>query len=76
MTAPAGAIVRLYVDTRIPVDVGWCVQTQTGRRYDVLECRLQVRGKHAGTRRHLVVRVMAEDEPDLPQICPIRWYRR
>lgn len=50
MTAPAGAIVRLYVDTRLPLEVGDGIVTGTGRRYEVLELRVQERGKWAGIR--------------------------
>lgn len=75
MTAPAGAIVRLYVDTRLPIEVGDGIQTQTGRRYEVQHVRIQERGKHVG-RKHLVVRVCAPDDLILGNIVPIRWYRR
>jgi len=76
VTAPAGAIVKLYLDTGWTVREGDVIQTQTGRAYRVLELRRQERGRHAG-RWHLVVVVLAPGElaPD-DRIIPIRWYRR
>lgn len=76
MTAPAGAIVGLYVDTRLPFEVGDGITTQTGRRYEVVEKRTQERGRYAGIRNHLRCRVMYPDEPDRDHVIPIRWYRR
>ena len=75
MTAPAGAVVRLYVDTRFPLAVGEGIHTPTGRRYEILEHRVQERGKHAG-RQHLVVRVMDPSEPELERSTGIWWYAR
>lgn len=76
MTAPAGAVVRLYVDTRTPLAVGGGIHTGTGRRYEILEHRVQQRGAHAGHRQHLVCRVMHPDEPDLESSLQIWWYVR
>jgi hypothetical protein len=76
MAAPPGAVVKLYVDTDRMLQVGDGVTTQTGRRYEILELRVQARGKWAGIRRHLVCRVMHPDEPDRDYWIPIRWYRR
>lgn len=77
MTAPAGAIVSIYVDLAACVDVGDVIETQTGRRYSVLTKRVQARGAHVG-RQHLRVLVMAPDDP-LPtsgMLHRIVWYRR
>lgn len=52
MTAPVGAIVRLYVDLRARVHYLDVIETGTGRRYLVLEVRVQQRGKRRG-RQHL-----------------------
>lgn len=76
MTAPAGAVVHLYVDTRHPLAPGGGIHTPTGRRYEILQRRLQERGRRAGIRQHLVVRVMHPDEPDLDESLEIRWYPR
>lgn len=57
MTAPAGAIVRLYVDLLARVEADHIIRTQSGRRYRVLTVRVQARGKHAG-RQHLVCSVL------------------
>lgn len=77
MAAPAGALVKLYVDSRIQLDVGHVVMTQTGRRYIVQTHRVQARGKWAGIRQHITAIVMADDEPTpLVPILEIRWYRR
>jgi len=77
MTAPAGAIVKLYLDTRREILPGDVVETQTGRRYLVQSVRIQERGKHVG-RKHLSVVVLAADEPTPPgaMVIVIRWYRR
>ncbi|QDP45538.1 hypothetical protein SEA_FUZZBUSTER_54 [Microbacterium phage FuzzBuster] len=77
MAAPAGAVVKLYVDTRWSIERGDVIKTQSGRRYLVESVRIQERGKHAG-RKHLVVIVMAQDDPtpEDANVIPIRWYRR
>lgn len=86
MTAPAGAVVSLYVDLRTEVSVDDIIETQSGRRYQVLAARVQQRGKHIG-RQHLRCRVMGEDErhpyegmtpehPWIPTVHRIRWYSR
>lgn len=78
MTAPAGALVKLYVDSRHRLDVGHVVITQSGRRYLVQSSRVQARGKWAGIRQHFTAIVLAADEPtpDDAPILEIRWYRR
>jgi hypothetical protein len=58
MTAPAGAIVALHVDLEARVATGDVIATQTGRRYRVLDVRVQGRGWHVG-RQHLRVVVLA-----------------
>lgn len=78
MAAPAGALVKLYVDSLTKIDVGHIVQTQTGRRYLVQTYRMQTRGKLAGIRQHFTAIVLGPDEPT-PAGAPvleIRWYRR
>ncbi|WP_449408019.1 hypothetical protein [Microbacterium maritypicum] len=78
MSAPAGAIVKLYVDSRRRLNVGDVVETQTGRRYVVQTHRVQERGKHAGIRQHITAIVLSPDEPnpDGAKVLQIRWYRR
>jgi len=76
MTAPAGAIVGIYVDLKACVDVGDVIETTSGRRYSVVAKRVQARGKHVG-RQHLRVSVMAPDDP-LPAtgiLHRIVWYQ-
>jgi hypothetical protein len=74
--APAGSIVKLYVDSDQLIREGHVVETRSGRRYLVLTVRLQTRGKYIG-RHHLSALVVGEDE-----LCPapvthrIRWYKR
>lgn len=84
MTAPAGAIVGLYVDLVARVEVGDVIETQTGRQYQVVERREQTRGKHAG-RQHLRCLVLDERGAGLviadvevrePVVHRIRWYSR
>lgn len=75
MTAPVGAIVKLYIDGRYRLREGDVVQTESGRRYDVLTVRVQERGRHIG-RQHFTARVMAPDEPPRERWVVIRWYPR
>lgn len=83
MTAPAGAVVRIYVDLAATVEPGHVIQTQTGRRYRVIDVRRQSRGKHAG-RQHLQCMVLGDRlesrmtvrEWMATTIHEIRWYRR
>lgn len=77
MKAPAGAIVKLYVDLVAPVDLNHIIETQTGRRYAVLDVRVQQRGKHAG-RQHLNCIVLGDDEKigEQSTVHRIRWYAR
>lgn len=75
-TAPDGAIVSLYVDLVSRVADGDIIQTGTGRRYHVLEVRVQQRGKHAG-RQHLRCLVMSRgDKLAHATVHQIRWYSR
>lgn len=67
---------KVWCDTLVPIEPGDGITTSTGRRYEVLEQRMQSRGAHAGTRQHLVLRVMFDDEPGRDRVIPIRWYRR
>lgn len=80
MTAPAGAIVGLYVDLVSPVHVGDVIETQTGRRYQAIAVRIQLRGKNTG-RQHLRVVVLGPDDPvtaigERQRTHRIRWYAR
>lgn len=85
MTAPAGAIVRLYVDLVARVKIDDVIETQSGRGYRVLSAREQERGKHAG-RQHLQCLVLTaawqEDAVAWAEwmgfstIHQIRWYKR
>ncbi|GAA1915225.1 hypothetical protein GCM10009775_04570 [Microbacterium aoyamense] len=79
MPSPTGAIVGLYVDSRLFVLApGDMIRTQTGRSYEVVEARVQQRGKWAGIRQHLRVVVLEHDAPvrEDQRVMPIRWYRR
>ncbi len=76
MTAPAGAIVVLYVDLVAQVAGGDVIETQTGRRYRVVLVRVQHRGRHAG-RQHLRCLVLGDDdEVGAATVHRISWYRR
>jgi hypothetical protein len=85
MTAPAGAIVSLYVDLRASVADNDVIETQTGRRYRVLDVRVQQRGKHVG-RQHLRCIVLGDEgehddlnrsaDPRMSAVHRIRWYER
>lgn len=80
MTAPVGAVVRIYVDLLDQVAQGDIIQTGTGRRYSVIGVRVQKRGKHAG-RQHLQCLVVANDWlPETPEpgakMHTIQWYKR
>ena len=79
MKAPAGAVVSLYVDLVARVAISDLVVTEAGRKYQVLDVREQLRGKHVG-RQHLKVLVLPDDtltEGDGPaRVHVIRWYRR
>jgi hypothetical protein len=77
MTAPYGAIVKLYVDLAaqvVPTDV---IETQSGRRYWVLEVRVQQKGKHKG-RQHLACLVLdpSKNDEGTNRVHRIRWYKR
>lgn len=73
MTAPAGALVRIFYDGA-KVLVGEALRTPTGRIYVVASRRVQQRGKHAG-RQHLACHVCKE-APEGAKVLPLRWYRR
>ncbi len=78
MTAPVGAVVRIYYDG-CPVAPGDVLQTPTGRCYTVASVRVQRRGKHVG-RQHLACLVTACNLVDVVarggRIRPLRWYPR
>lgn len=76
--AAPGREVGLYLDTRMPLDVGDEVVTaKTGRRYLVVKIRVQQRGVHVG-RKHLRCVVLAPDAPRDPdsRVVRISWYAR
>lgn len=82
--APAGAIVKLYVDLVRDVEPEHWIKTANGRMYQVLTVREQMRGKHIG-RQHLTVMVMGDGHtPASAQMLrdigfvvhEIRWYKR
>lgn len=76
LTAPIGAVVGLYVDLVEPVMLGDVIRTGTGRLYQVLDVRVQTRGKATG-RQHLRVIVIDEIPPHpTAQVHAIRWYKR
>lgn len=76
MTAPVGAVVKLFIDTIHSVWEGDYIQTQTGRTYLVQSVRVQTKGIHQG-RQHLTVMVVPEDSTQVGDtVIPIRWYRR
>lgn len=79
MTAPAGAVVKLYVDLAASVAPTDVIETESGRRYWVLTVREQQRGKHIG-RQHLGCMVLGDDWERIvgrdPVIHRIRWYMR
>ena len=73
MTAPVGAVVRIFYDGR-QVAPGDALRTPTGRTYVVASVRVQARGRHVG-RQHLACLVAREAPPDA-KILPLRWYAR
>lgn len=79
MTAPAGAIVGLYVDLVAVVWPGDLIETRSGRRYLVMANRRQARGKHEG-RQHLRCTVLGDDVGPSALVGRvvhrIRWYKR
>jgi hypothetical protein len=73
-----GATVRLYVDLVAAVAVGDLIETTSGRRYNVVDVRVQARGKHAG-RQHLHCLVVEPGwlpDPPVGTLHTIRWYAR
>ena len=77
MTAPAGAVVKLYVDLVEPVVPTDVIETQSGRKYWVLHVRVQEKGKHKG-RQHLSCLVLdpTRNDEGSNRIHKIRWYKR
>ncbi len=77
MTAPAGSVVKIYVDLVAPVSVCDVIETGTGRKYWVLAVRVQQKGKHAG-RQHLACLVLdlSRNDEGTNRIHHIRWYKR
>lgn len=78
MKAPAGTTVKLYWDSRDQAEPGDYIRTvTTGRTYEVIATRTQLRGKHIG-RQHLTCIVMPDDfEPAEDDVVhPIAWYSR
>lgn len=75
VTAPAGAVVAIYVDLADAVAIGDVIETQTARRYGVVAVRVQQRGEHVG-RQHLRCVVLGVGEGGGGAVHRIRWYRR
>lgn len=77
MAAPIGASVKMYLDTEDTLEEGDYLQTPTLRTYLITHVRVQERGQHAGTRKHLRVVVCSYDsaEPGA-KVIPIQWYKR
>lgn len=78
MSAAPGTVVKLYVDLMRPVEVGHVIETGTGRRYGVVQARVQQRGRHAQRRQHLACVVLEADEQLALDtvVHRIRWYKR
>lgn len=77
MTAPIGAIVKLYFDTRrtlAPGDV--CQSSTTGRSYRIVTARQQQRGKHTGRWHVEAVVIDPATVDDDDRIFTYFWYRR
>ena len=70
-----GAVVGLYVDLVQPVAVNDAIRTSTGRTYQVLTVRVQLKGRHRG-RQHLTCVVTDAEPPAGVVIHHIRWYKR
>jgi hypothetical protein len=66
VTAPVGAIVGLHLDGMEPIMLDEIIETQSGRRYRVLDVRVQVRGKHVG-RQH--VRALVLGKPTFDELA-------
>jgi len=73
MTAPVGAVVRIFYDGR-PVERGDAIVTTTGRTYVVASVRVQARGRHIG-RQHLACLVAREPPPGARR-HRLHWYPR
>lgn len=73
MKAPVGSVVSITYDGFIVE--GDVLRTTTGRMYWVIECRVQMRGKHRG-RHHLKCLVVDEVPEDVKEVRPLYWYPR
>ncbi len=73
MTAPVGAVVRIWYDGRA-VAPGDALRTPTGRCYVVASVRVQERGRHRG-RQHLAC-LVAREAPLDAKVLPLWWYPR
>jgi hypothetical protein len=73
VSAPVGAVVRIYYDG-LAVDRGDALRTPTGRTYVVMDKREQRRGAHVG-RQHLVC-LVASEAPPTAMVRPLHWYPR
>lgn len=73
MTAPVGAVVRIFYDGRA-LAPGDALRTPTGRTYVVASVRVQERGRHVG-RQHLAC-LVAREPPADAVVHPLRWYPR
>jgi hypothetical protein len=77
VTAPAGAIIGIYVDLVARVHRLDVIEMPTGRRYQVIAVRVQERGLHRG-RQHLRCLVLApmDDPGRCTPVHRIAWYQR
>jgi hypothetical protein len=78
VTAPAGAVVRIFYDGPELV-AGHFLRTATGRTYLVVSVRVQRRGRHTG-RQHLAC-LVTERGPTVRdhvegRVHPLHWYPR
>ena len=74
MKAAVGSVVSLYYDSPRELAVGHVLLTPTGRVYQLVELRRQMRGSHVG-RWHLKALVL-DSIPAGSITHPIYWYRR
>lgn len=73
--APTGAVVGIYYDGLVQVEVGEALRTPTGRTYIIVAARRQERGRHTG-RQHLRCAVADGEAPAGVRVHPLHWYKR
>lgn len=72
--APAGALVKLYIDSFDPIKIGEWIVTTTGRAYQIVELRRQMKGKYR--RRWHIKAIVHLSAPEDAVIHKITWYKR